>query len=295
MRGTFVAIGTIPTSSQSRLNISLRPDAEAGAGLVVSTGRSPARPSCRARRPSIIAVDPRGHRRARSSGRSPRRRRGRRSRAAPAAPSGDRRRAACTRRSRRARARLVQERDRVEQVREEQAVDDEARRIRDLHGRFPVRRRARGRARASPRRPRRGRRARSGPSSATGLNTCRPTKRCGRPVARARSRTERADVVVARIVPLVAEPPQPPEQLGLRGRLLGDRLHDEGGVAEAVEIGGYGYVARAQAAALLDEALDLGVRGVRPAGPEDHLTVLGRDACEPGGDGPAPGDPDPLC
>jgi hypothetical protein len=84
------------------------------------------------------------------------------------------------------------------------------------------------------------------------------------------------------------------EQRGLRVMLLGDRLDDEGRVPKHIEVIGYGDHARAYAAALLDQLLDLRGGGVRATRPEHDLAVLRRDAREPGGDGAASGDPDPF-
>ena len=99
---------------------------------------------------------------------------------------------------------------------------------------------------------------------------------------------------MARIVPFVAAPPSRASSAAFAAVLLGDRLDDEGGVAQGVEVVGYGHVARAHAAAPLDQPLHLRGGGVRAARPQDDLAVLGRHAREPGGDGAASGDPDPF-
>ena len=86
-------------------------------------------------------------------------------------------------------------RDRVEQVREQQPVDDEARRVRDLDGDLAERRaqRAGPRARVGVRGG--GKTSSTRSIFGTGLNTCSPTKRPGRPVASASALTESAEVV----------------------------------------------------------------------------------------------------
>ena len=79
MRGTFVAVGMLPTPPQSVLNISPVRYVEAPPGLLAERAVRDHR------------LDPGGHRAPRSSGRSPPTRRARRSRAARAGPSGGRR------------------------------------------------------------------------------------------------------------------------------------------------------------------------------------------------------------
>ena len=88
----------------------------------------------------------------------------------------------------------------LEQVREQQPVDDEARRCpgpRRRSCRAP--RTARGRARASSSLAAAGNASSTRSIFGTGLNTCRPTKRSGRPDASASSAIDSDEVVVARI------------------------------------------------------------------------------------------------
>ena len=99
---------------------------------------------------------------------------------------------------------------------------------------------------------------------------------------------------MARIVPFGRGAAELAQQRGLRAVLLGDRLDDERGVAQRLEVVRTRHVARADAAAPLDQLLDPRRGGVRAARPQHDLAVLGRDAREAGGDGAAAGDADPF-
>ena len=113
-------------------------------------------------------------------------------------------------------------------------------------------------------------------------------------MASASALTDSADVVVARIVPFVAAPPSRRSSAGLAS--CSSAMASTTNVASSRESRSSetDTLPAPSAAALLDQALDLRGRGVRPARPEHDLAVLGGDAGEAGGDGASSGDADPF-
>ena len=290
MRGTFVAVGIAP---QRHLNLRYMSSSSRSRSVGVEAR---ARPSCPSAPVGDHRRDARGHLGADRARRSRPRRRARRSRAARAAPSGGRRPAHAVVDRLAARGRVSSSSATASKR------NGNSRRLTTKPGVSgtstavlpSAAQSARARSRVSSS-------AAGGKTSSTrsifgtGLKTCRPTKRSGRPgrlrrasatdSARGRRGQDRAVRRGARRARAAARPWR---------RLLGDRLDDEGGVAQRLEVVGYGHVARADAAAPLDQLLHLRGRGVRAARPQHDLAVLGRDARKPGGDGAAAGDPDPF-
>ena len=123
----------------------------------------------------------------------------------------------------------------------------------------------------------------------TGLNTCSPTNRSGWPLACASSATDSDEVVVATISSGPVTDGQLGQQRPLVGRILDDRLDQEGRVGERRQIGGDPYSPRAAVEmldlrAVLGDALLGARRRLIGAGPQQHVSVRRADGREPARD-----------
>ena len=169
--------------------------------------------------------------------------------------------------------------DGAEQVGEQQPVDDEARDVGDLDRGLAERvaQRAGPLARVSARLG--GKASSISFIRGTGLKTCRPTKRSGWPLARASSVTD-SEEVVWRVPPRgSAWPARLGEHRRLAAVVLDDRLDEERGVGQGVEVGrrpaparGRSALRRASSSVFATVARARSAERVR-ARPQQHVAV----------------------